>query len=48
MRKFYCYLLIVMMLSLLTGGCASSSHRSEVGVLKTETRTNVGKYKGDD
>lgn len=48
-RIKYLYIHIIFFIFASVTGCASTgaSHRDARGVLKTETRTNTGIYKGD-
>jgi len=43
----YSYVFGVLLLSLTMVGCSSGGRRSDLGVLKKETRSELGQYKAD-
>jgi len=49
-QSTFLLLLVSLIFTIMTSGCANSRnfHRDADGVLKTETRTNTGIYKGDN
>ena len=50
MKRIKCfYVFITLFIFIIVTGCASTSvsHRDASGVLKNQTRTNAGIYKGD-
>jgi hypothetical protein len=48
-KNIYLYAFSILFVSLMMlTGCASASHRDATGVLKSETRTNLGVYKGNN
>jgi len=46
-KLIYYSILGTVVFAFIMAGCASSPRRSDLGVLKMETRTDLGKYKSD-